>query len=105
LGNHSREPESPAGPAARLGEAQGYSPGGAQPAPYRGYYYRKLNVKTRRRNSPFTRNPAEYGLSGIITFIVNQDRAIYRKNLGRRDAKGGAGNPGFKPATPGRPES
>ena len=26
--------------------------------------------------------PAEYGISGIMTFIVNQDGVIYQKDLG-----------------------
>ena len=27
--------------------------------------------------------PARYGISGIMTFIVNQDGQVYEKNLGR----------------------
>jgi len=28
--------------------------------------------------------PAEYGNSGIMTFIVNQEGTIYEKNLGKK---------------------
>ena len=28
--------------------------------------------------------PAEYGSSGVMTFIVNQDGQVYEKNLGPR---------------------
>jgi hypothetical protein len=31
--------------------------------------------------------PAQYGNSGIMTFIVNQDGAVYQKNLGKNTAK------------------
>ncbi len=31
--------------------------------------------------------PAQYGASGVMTFIVNQDGVVYQKNLGRNTAK------------------
>ncbi|MGH9807059.1 MAG: DUF2950 family protein, partial [Terriglobia bacterium] len=31
--------------------------------------------------------PAEYGNSGIMTFMVNQDGTVYQKDLGPRTAK------------------
>jgi hypothetical protein len=76
------EPESPAGPLLAWAEAQGYTPGGAQPAPYRGYFYRRLDVKDPKKEFALLAYPAEYGASGIMTFVVTQDGAIYRKNLG-----------------------
>ena len=76
------EPESPAGPLLAWAEAQGYSPGGAQPAPYRGYYFRRLNVKDAKKEFAILAYPAEYGASGIMTFIVNEKGEIYHKNLG-----------------------
>ena len=76
------EPESPAGPMIAWAEAQGYTPGGATPAPYRGYFYRRLNVADPKKEFAILAYPAEYGASGIMTFVVNQDGAIYRKNLG-----------------------
>jgi hypothetical protein len=81
------EPESPAGPMLAWAEAQGYTPGGPQPAPYRGYLYRRLNVADPKKEFAIVAYPAEYGASGIMTFIVNQDGAIYRKNLGMDTAK------------------
>lgn len=76
------EPESPAGPMIAWAEAQGYAPGSGTPAPYRGYFYRRLDVKDPRKEFAIVAYPAEYGASGIMTFIVNQDGVIYRKNLG-----------------------
>ncbi len=31
--------------------------------------------------------PAQYGITGIMTFIVNQDGVVYEKNLGKNTAK------------------
>jgi hypothetical protein len=91
------EPESPAGPLLAWAEALGYSPGGAQPAPYRGYYFRRLNVKDAKKEFAILAYPAEYGASGIMTFIVNQDGAIYRKNLGVDTEKAQQEIQGFAP--------
>jgi DUF2950 family protein len=91
------EPESPAGPLLAWAEAQGYSPGGTQPAPYRGYYYRKLNVKDAKKEFAILAYPAEYGNTGIMTFVVSQDGTIYRKNLGVDTEKAQQEIQGFAP--------
>jgi hypothetical protein len=76
------EPQSPAGALLAQAEAQGYTPGGAQPQPYRGYIYRRLEVKDPTKEFAILAYPANYGSSGIMTFIVDQEGAIYHKNLG-----------------------
>ena len=76
------EPMSPAGPLIAWAEAQGYTPGGAEPAPYRGYFYRRLEVKDPVKEFAILAYPAEYDSTGIMTFVVNQDGVIYRKNFG-----------------------
>jgi hypothetical protein len=91
------EPESPAGPLLAWAEAQGYTPGTGQPAPYRGYFYRRLNVADPKKEFAILAYPAEYGSSGIMTFIVNQDGAIYRKNFGVETEKAAQEIQGFKP--------
>jgi hypothetical protein len=91
------EPQSPAGPLLAWAEAQGYTPGGAQPQAYRGYYYRRLEVKDPAKEFAILAYPAAYGSSGIMTFIVNQDGAIYRKNLGVDTAKAVEGITSFTP--------
>jgi hypothetical protein len=94
---HAGEPESPAGPLLAWAEAQGYSPGGPQPAPYRGYFYRRLNVADPNKEFAILAYPAEYGASGIMTFIVNQDGEIYRKNLGMETSRAAQQIQGFAP--------
>jgi hypothetical protein len=91
------EPESPAGPLLAWAEAQGYTPGTGQPAPYRGYFYRRLNVADSKKEFAMLAYPAEYGASGIMTFIVNQDGTIYRKNLGVDTEKAAQEIQGFTP--------
>jgi hypothetical protein len=91
------EPESPAGPLLAWAEAQGYTPGGAQPAPYRGYFYRRLDVQDPKREFAILAYPAQYGASGIMTFVVSQDGTIYRKNLGVDTEKAQQEIQGFAP--------
>src|SRR5262249_48443070 len=90
------ESQSPLGELAAQASAEGYRRG-AQPIPYHGYYYRIL-----KRQGPdasggafdYVANgkmiggfaliavPAEYGNSGIMTFMVNQDGTVFQKDLG-----------------------
>ena len=78
------QPQSPAGPLLAWAEAQGYEPGATDkpPAPYRGYFYKRLEVKDGAKEFAILAYPAEYGASGIMTFIVNEKGEVYRKNLG-----------------------
>ena len=41
--------------------------------------------------------PAEYGNSGVMTFIVNHDGIVYEKNLGNETAKLAQGMTKFDP--------
>ena len=80
----SGQPQSPAGPLLAWAEAQGYTPGATDkpPAPYRGYFYKRLDVQDPAKEFAVIAYPAEYGASGIMTFIVNEKGEIYHKNLG-----------------------
>ena len=88
------EPASPLGPLVALGRAEGYG-GSAQP--YHGYHYRLLTSQ-----GPYAEGgaldyrvdgrliggfgivafPAQYGNSGIMTFITNHDGILYQRDLG-----------------------
>jgi hypothetical protein len=97
------ETQSPLGPLAAKAVAEGYgkrSPD--RPVPYHGYFYRML--KSQGKNAAggaynyvvngkmiggfaIVAYPAEYGSSGVMTFVVNQDGVVYQKNLGKETAK------------------
>jgi hypothetical protein len=90
------EPPSPLGDLAAKASAEGYK-AGKTPIPYHGYYY---HILTRQGpNAPggtydylakgkmiggfaLIASPAEYGNSGIMTFIVNHDGTVFQKDLG-----------------------
>lgn len=92
-----RDP-SPLGELAAQASAEGYKVG-EQGTPYHGYYYRIL--KGQGSNAPggamnyvvkgkmiggfgLIAYPAEYGNSGVMTFLVNHAGTVYQKDLGPR---------------------
>jgi hypothetical protein len=95
------EEASPLGPLVAVARAEGYG-GTGQHAPYHGYYYQILTrqggeapggahdyVAHGRMIGGFAlvAFPAQYGASGIMTFMVNQDSIVYEKNLGPKSAR------------------
>ena len=94
------EPPSPLGEAVAAATQRGYRPGAGEP--FFGYYYKVLT-----RQGPAAPGgaidyiakgdmiggfaavayPAEYGNSGIMTFIINHKGDIYEKDLGEGTAK------------------
>ncbi|HEX7374408.1 MAG TPA: DUF2950 domain-containing protein [Steroidobacteraceae bacterium] len=96
------EPQSPLGPQAADAAAEGYkkAEGGGR-TPYHGYYYRMLYAQGEHANGgardyfkdgrmtegfAMIAWPAEYGSSGVQTFIVNQDGVVFQKDLGEDTA-------------------
>lgn len=90
--------KSPLGEAAAAATREGYRFGDS-PIPYHGYYYKILTsqsaaapggainyvVKDRMVGGfALIAYPAEYGNSGVMTFIVNHAGVIYQKDLGLR---------------------
>jgi hypothetical protein len=93
------EPQSPLGPLFDSAKAQGYGGKSAdgKPAPYHGYKYKILTGQ-----GPDAKGgaydyvaggkmiggfgliawPANYGNSGVMTFMVNHDGVVYEKDLG-----------------------
>jgi hypothetical protein len=89
--------DSPLGALAAEASAQGYQAGG-EPHPFHGYFYRIL--KGQGQSAPgdsmsyvikgkmiggfaLVAWPAEYGNSGVMTFIVNHAGIVYQKDLGK----------------------
>ena len=99
--------ESPLGPLVAYAQAEDYSPelraeDEAERGPYHGYYFKVLIRQGKHAPGgkyDFVTNgnmigglaliawPAEYGDSGIMTFIVNQQGRVYQKNLGPKTTK------------------
>jgi hypothetical protein len=90
------EEESPMGPLMAKAAKKGYLQFNL--SPYHGYYYKIL--KAQGDAAPggayiyvarghmiggfaMVAYPAEYGNSGIMTFVVNQDGVVYQKDLGK----------------------
>jgi len=88
---------SPIGPFVAQATTKGYTKKGDKPIPYYGYYYKIL--KGQGMSAPggaykYVINghmvagfamvawPAEYNVSGVMTFIVNQNGTVYQKDLG-----------------------
>ena len=94
------EEPSPAGPFLASATGQGYS-FGAERVPYHGYYYRLLYKQganaqggameyfadgVMTQGFALVAWPADYGASGVQTFVVNQDGVVYQKDLGEDTA-------------------
>lgn len=92
---------SPLGP--RFAQAQSTSNGNGQSSaqPFYGYYFKILDRQG--KNAPggaqeYVKNghmtdgfalvawPADYGKSGVMSFIINQDGKVYQKDLGKNTA-------------------
>jgi hypothetical protein len=81
-------------------------------APFHGYYFHML--KGQSSNAPggakeyeahgkmaggfaFVAYPAQYGNSGVMTFMINQDGVLLEKNLGKSTAETAAAMSEFDP--------
>jgi hypothetical protein len=97
------EPPSPAGPFIASAGAEGYRAGAeGQRVPYHGYYYRSLYGQGSSANGGAMNYfsdglltggfaliawPADYGASGVMTFMINQDGVVFQKDLGEDTAR------------------
>jgi DUF2950 family protein len=96
------EPLSPLGPLLAAATREGYTNSASKTlAPYHGYFYRILTKQG--KDAPggardYLLNghmiggfaviayPARYGVSGIMSLMVNQDEMVYEQNLGQNSA-------------------
>ena len=96
----SNEPHSPIGPLvahAVFGEETKNH--GAQPVPFRGYYFHILTSQGKNAlggaksyvvdgkmtgGFAFIAYPAVYRSSGVMTFLVSEDGVVYEKDLGKK---------------------
>jgi Protein of unknown function (DUF2950) len=108
------EAPSPAGPflAGAAAEGFGTSQGASTPAPYHGYVYRMLFSQgpaasggaqdyvvdgKLTRGFALLARPAEYGKTGVMTFMVSQDGVVWQRDLGPRTTELAAAITQFNP--------
>jgi hypothetical protein len=91
------QPDSPLGPLVAFATAEGYSAKPDAHVPFHGYYFHMLTGQSDKAPGgaknyivdgkmvggfAFVAYPAEYGNSGVMTFMINQDGVLLEKNLG-----------------------
>jgi hypothetical protein len=92
------QPQSPLGPLAAFATAEGYTAKPDAHTAFHGYYFHMLKGQTDKAPGgardyavngkmtggfAFVAYPAEYGNSGVMTFIINQDGVLLQKDLGK----------------------
>jgi len=95
------ETPSPLGPFIAQAVGEGYAKKDDKPIPYYGYYFKILKAQGPKApggaynyviNGHMVAGyalvawPAEYNVSGVMTFIVNQNGTVYQKDLGPKTA-------------------
>ena len=109
------EPPSPFGPLAVEAAGKGYGKGAdGEPAAYHGYHYRILTAQgPDARGGAYSymakgkmiggfalvAYPARWGVSGVMSFICNQDGVVFQKNLGRDSVTVAKGMTRYNPDT------
>jgi len=92
------QPVSPLGPLAAFAASEGYNAKPEGHTAFHGYYFRMLKGQTDKAPGgakdymvngkmtggfAFVAYPAEYGNSGVMTFMINQDGVLLQKDLGK----------------------
>ena len=108
----AEETPSPLGDLVAQAVVEGYDETKGSSQPLWGYYFRVLTgqgaaakggVRSYIVNGEMSGGfgliayPAEYGRSGIMTFVVNQDGVVYQKNLGKDTLKVATGLNAYDP--------
>jgi Protein of unknown function (DUF2950) len=106
------QPRSPLGPLVAFATAEGFKIKPDSHQPFHGYYFRMLDkqgaeakggAKNYIVNGKMTGGfavmvyPAQYGNSGIMTFVINQTGVVYQKNLGKTTDEAVAAMTEFNP--------
>ena len=96
------QPASPLGPLVAFATAEGYSAKPDAHMAFHGYYFHMLKGQSDKaeggakdyladgkmvRGFAFVAYPAEYGNSGVMTFMINQDGVLLQRDLGKATAE------------------
>src|SRR5262245_51775237 len=108
----SGEELSPFGSLVAQARAAGYTATAGKPTPYHGYYYKILTGQGANAQGGayeyvvrgkmvggfgMVAYPAQYGNSGVMTFVVSHDGVVYEKDLGPNTAQTAASMTKFNP--------
>lgn len=92
------QPQSPLGPMAAYATAEGYAVKPDAHVPFHGYFFHMLTGQGNKARGgakkyvvdgkmvggfALVAYPAQYGNSGVMTFIINQDGVVLQKDLGK----------------------
>jgi Protein of unknown function (DUF2950)/Protein of unknown function (DUF3300) len=106
------QPKSPLGPLAAFATAEGYTVQPNTHQPFHGYFFRMLTKQGAQANGgakdymvngkitggfAFVAYPAEYGNSGVMTFMINQEGILLQKDLGKTTTETASAMSGFNP--------
>ena len=95
--SNSGEPQSPLGPLVAFATAEGYTAKPDAHTPFHGYYFHMLGGQSDKAPGgaksyitngkmtggfAFVAYPAQYGNSGVMTFIIDKDGVLLQKDLG-----------------------
>jgi hypothetical protein len=95
------QPDSPLGPLAAYASSEGYTDSGKTSQPFHGYLYRIITkqgdqVEEGARDYIVDGNmtggfailayPAEYCVSGVMSFLINQEGTVFEKDFGNNTA-------------------
>jgi hypothetical protein len=104
--------ESPLGPLLAFATSEGFSVKPDSHSPFHGYYFRMLKGQTDKAKGgakqyvvdgkmvggfAFVAYPAEYGKSGVLTFMANQEGVLLQKDLGEATTEKATGMSEFDP--------
>jgi Protein of unknown function (DUF2950) len=106
------QPQSPLGPLAAFATAEGYTAKPEGHTAFHGYYFHMLKGQSDKAPGGakdyvvdgkmtggfgFVAYPAEYGNSGVMTFMINQDGVLLQKDLGKTTAETASAMSTFDP--------
>ena len=112
------QPESPLGPLVAFATSEGYSAKPDAHVPFNGYYFHILKGQTDKARGgaknyivdgkmisgfAIVAYPAEYGNSGVMTFMISQDGVLLQKDLGKTTVQTAPAMTEFNPDTSWRP--
>jgi hypothetical protein len=106
------QPQSPLGPLAAFATAEGYNVKPDAHTPFHGYFFHLLTGQTDKTPSgakqymvngkmtggyAFIAYPAQYGNSGVMSFMINQDGVLLEKDLGTNTSQAATAMTQFDP--------